>query len=164
MLTWALDARGAIIFRSPEWSDITGIVEPDLRSRLRSQAIHPGDFDRVERSVDEAVEARSPFLVSYRLRRADHSYGWVTTGGAPSFSPVDGGFVGYLGTTHEIAAPPAASCDGRAHRSVVMLDYVAGQISTLRSLARQQASHALVKVLDMALLIVGDLLFQTVRR
>ena len=163
LFTWALDARGAIIYRSQEWSDYTGIHEPDLRSRLRSQAIHPDDFDIVERDVDTAVHEQTPFLLSYRLRRADQAYGWVTTGGAPSYSPVDGAFVGYLGTTRTLSHPPAAR-EADAHGSIIVLDSIAAQIMATRQLAGRHPHPSIVKALDTALLLTGDLLFKALRR
>ena len=163
LFSWALDARGAIIYRSQEWSDYTGIHEPDLRSRLRSQAVHPEDFGTVERHVDTAVEQQTPFLLSYRLKRADQAYGWVTTGGAPSHSPVDGTFVGYLGTTRALSHPPATS-EVDARHAVVVLDSIAAQIMAARELADRHDHPSVVKALEAALLLTGDLLFKELQK
>ena len=162
MMTWVLDTRGAVVFRSQAWSDYTGIHEIDLRSRLRFHAVHPDDFPIVDRIVEDALQERRPFLVCYRMRKVDQTYGWVMTGGSPSHSPVDGEFVGYFGTTKPLIDPPARAQELESTRQIMVLDAIAGQIMNVRALAKAHTHDIVVKALELPLLLVGDLIRKAV--
>ena len=104
------------------------------------------------------MQERRPFLVSYRMRRADQTYGWVVTGGSPSHSPVDGEFVGYFGTTKPVDDPPVLPEEFENTRQVMVLDAMAGQIMNVRALAKNHGHDLVAKALDLPLLLVGDLI------
>ena len=48
-----------------------------------------------------AFEARTGFLVEYRMRRADGAYRWLLATGVPRYGP-DGSFAGYVGCDIDI--------------------------------------------------------------
>ncbi len=63
--------------------------------------VHPDDLDRCVAIYTEAFDARRPFSMEYRLRRAGGDYGWVFVTGAPHITP-DGRFAGYIGTAVDV--------------------------------------------------------------
>jgi PAS domain S-box-containing protein len=81
--------------------DFTGLPIEKLRDNGWMDAAHPDDLDAALRVYYRAVEARTPFVVEYRLRRADGSYRWVLDSGVPKYEP-DGGFAGYIGCVIDI--------------------------------------------------------------
>jgi PAS domain S-box-containing protein len=72
--------------------------EPSLGSLT-----HPEDLPRVRSEIDEAVEARRPFQLEYRIRHADGHYKWVWDQGRGVYAN-DGSLValgGFLGDITE---------------------------------------------------------------
>jgi signal transduction histidine kinase len=66
-------------------------------------AVHPEDRDRCSGIYVPAVEAHRPFVMEYRLRRADGNYRWVLDTGVPRYG-ADGRYAGYLGCSIDITA------------------------------------------------------------
>ena len=61
----------------------------------------PGDLERCLHTCVSAFEARQPFTMEFRLRRADGVYRWVLDTGVPRYGP-DGRFAGYIGSCLDI--------------------------------------------------------------
>ena len=172
-MRWALDSEGAIVHRSRDWFDFTGLSASEARSMTRFSGIHPDDVAAAERIFDEAFAARAPFMMTLRLQRAGSGYVWVMAGGAPALAPVDGSFLGYFGSTEPLAsapdtpgvvnilaepvqaAPPA--------KSVLMLDSIAEHLMAARSMAKRNAETNVVKTLDLVLILVGDLIYKALK-
>ena len=53
------------------------------------------------RTYVPAFEARRPFLMEYRVRKADGAYGWLLDSGIPQFGP-DGSYLGHIGASVDI--------------------------------------------------------------
>ena len=115
---------------------------------------------------------RTSYLVAFRSVRPNNGYSWVMSGAAPSFSPADGKCLGYLGETEllrEAPTPPKVLDllkrlpHGSKHQ-VVMLDAMADHIATARNMAKHTDDVSLKKILDFALLSIGDLLYKSLRR
>ena len=86
-------------FNKP-WLDLTGrSMEQELGDGW-AKGVHPDDLDRCLRTYLEAFDARKPFTMDYRLRRADGQYRWVLDTGIPQFT--GGEFTGYLGSCIDI--------------------------------------------------------------
>ena len=67
-----------------------------------SEGLHPDDRDLCLDAYRKAFDARQPFRVRYRLRRADGEYSWVDIAGVPRFD--DGGeFAGFMGSAIDIS-------------------------------------------------------------
>jgi diguanylate cyclase (GGDEF)-like protein/PAS domain S-box-containing protein len=60
-----------------------------IASRIRTFAsvIHPEDRQAVEQGVDEALGRREPFILEYRIMRADGGVAWVYEKGQGVFGP-----------------------------------------------------------------------------
>jgi PAS domain S-box-containing protein len=77
-------------------AEFTGLPIEKLLDEGWLNAVHPDDRDPAAAIYVPAVEARRPFLVEYRMRRADGPYRWVLATGVPMYG-ADGGFAGYVG-------------------------------------------------------------------
>jgi signal transduction histidine kinase len=66
-----------------------------------TESIHPDDIARSYIAYSSAFDARRPFQMEYRLRRADGEYGWVLDNGVPRFTSRDV-FTGYIGSCVDI--------------------------------------------------------------
>ncbi len=76
----ALDADWTMEFISDYIETLSGYPASDfIRNRARSFAsiIHPEDVDHVDKTVREAVDARMPYSIEYRIVRRDESIAWV---------------------------------------------------------------------------------------
>jgi PAS domain S-box-containing protein len=76
----ACDAGWTMEWLSDEIKQISGYPATDfIHSGVRTFAsvIHPDDREQVERSVMEAVNARRPFSLEYRIQRRDGDVRWV---------------------------------------------------------------------------------------
>jgi diguanylate cyclase (GGDEF)-like protein/PAS domain S-box-containing protein len=59
----------------------------DSRVRTFASIIHPEDRQSVEQDVDEALGRREPFILEYRIMRADGGIAWVYEKGQGVFGP-----------------------------------------------------------------------------
>jgi PAS domain S-box-containing protein len=66
------------------------------------QGVHPDDRDLSMETYLRAFHARQPFRMQFRLQRADESYSWVESAGAPRYR-ANGEFAGFMGTVAEVA-------------------------------------------------------------
>ena len=76
----ACDADWTMEWLSDEIEEISGYPASDfINSAVRpfASVIHPEDREQVEHSVLDAVEARRPFTLEYRIRRRDGGERWV---------------------------------------------------------------------------------------
>jgi PAS domain S-box-containing protein len=74
------DPDGTIVWISPEIEEISGYPVTDFIDSSRrtfARVIHPDDRQQVEQSVREAVNARRPFSLEYRINRRDGDERWV---------------------------------------------------------------------------------------
>lgn len=99
VLIWSTNADGACAFVNRNWVRFTGrSTEPHGR---RPGQIHPADTARYQAVSAEAMQARKPFRIEYRLRRADDSYRWLHEHAVPRFGS-DGRFEGYIGSCNDV--------------------------------------------------------------
>ena len=168
-MRWSLDSQGAVSHVSQDWRQFTGLSEDETVGQFTCPAIHPDDQASVVAIIRSALDARRPFLLTYRIRRADNRYKWAMSGGAPSFAPVQGNLLGYLGSTEILArAPDPPQVTDILHQPVqssqhriMTLDAVADHVMAARRIAKQSDDPAVAKILDVALLSIGDLLYKS---
>ena len=99
--------------------DFTGMPLERLLDEGWLSSVHPDDRDRCVQTYTPALAARQPFLIEYRLRRADDDYRWVLDSGVPRLGP-DGGLVGYIGCCIKISERRAA--EQRIHESQAAIE------------------------------------------
>ena len=79
--------------------------------------VHPDDLDHLMRSLSASFEARTPFRLEYRLRRADGAYRWLLDTGVPQYGP--DGFTGYAGCAVDITERKASEQAVRESEAVL---------------------------------------------
>ena len=75
-LVWTADASGAVDYANLRWAEYTGLPSTAIYGDGWSAVIHPEDLERTATTWREAVEARTPYEITYRLRRHDGMYRW----------------------------------------------------------------------------------------
>lgn len=89
-------------FVNQAWQDLCGRKSQDGLGDGWSINVHPEDIDACFDSYRSAFNARRPYHLKFRIRRADGKYIWIIDHGIPRFSS-GGTFEGYIGTTHVLA-------------------------------------------------------------
>lgn len=81
--------------------EFTGLPLEKLLDEGWLGAVHPDDRDYCVGTYTPSFEARTPFSVEYRVRRADGAWRWLIASGIPKYGP-DGSFAGYVGCDVDI--------------------------------------------------------------
>lgn len=165
-MIWSCDSRGVVNYVGPEWETFTGQPLPfSLRSGWLDM-VHPDDRAEVGRIFLEACMQASTFTLQFRLRRRQGDYARVVSGAAPSVSPVDGSFVGFLGALTEVAV---LTGDLASTRSVpylrlpppvgstmphTFLDVVSDHVLLARAAAEKAGDSVLIASLDVSLSLI----------
>jgi len=100
-LVWCADARGLCSFVNQAWEDYTGRSPEQESGVLWLESVHADDRQRVLREWEEALGLRRPLDTTYRLLRADGTYGWVHHNALPVNDEM-GRLTGYLGACNDI--------------------------------------------------------------
>jgi len=125
----------------------TGLPIEKLLDEGWMDSVHPEDLDAILSIYYQAVEARTPFVVEYRLRRADGGYRWVLDSGVPKYG-LDGSFTGYIGCVVDITERKYAEDLIRVSRDEVELSHreiqqLAGRLITAHEDERQRLAREL---------------------
>jgi PAS domain S-box-containing protein len=106
VMIWLSDTqRGCTWFNQP-WLDFVGRSLDQELGFGWAEGVHPDDAPRCLHLYTQAFDARTPFWMDYRLRRADGRYAWVADHGIPLHE--DGEFIGYIGSVIEITERKAS--------------------------------------------------------
>ncbi|SIO66442.1 PAS domain S-box-containing protein [Singulisphaera sp. GP187] len=101
VMIWRTDVTGRCDYVNETWLDFRGRgAKLDLSEHWAS-AVHPDDLERFQESYRDAFARREPFEVTYRLRRSDGQFRWISDRGTPYADP-QGTFLGYLGSCLDI--------------------------------------------------------------
>jgi PAS domain S-box-containing protein len=101
------DAEGQAGDFNVGWLEFTGRALGDELGTGWMNAIHPDDLPACRETRRQGLEARRPFRMEYRLRRADGDYRWVLDSVQPRFTR-DGEFVGLIASAIDITELKAA--------------------------------------------------------
>jgi PAS domain S-box-containing protein len=101
VIIWTAGPDAGLDFVNRTCVEFTGLTEEKLRGEGWLDVVHPDDRERCVGVYTPAFEARIPFLLEYRARRADGEYRWLLANGVPKYAP-DGAYTGFLGCDVDI--------------------------------------------------------------
>jgi PAS domain S-box-containing protein len=101
MMLWMCDADGNCTFLNRVWLQFTGRSAAAEAGKGWLQGVHADDLLGICDRFGLAQQAREPFTLEYRLRRADGQYRWLLGHGSPRFGS-KGQFLGYVGSCADI--------------------------------------------------------------
>jgi PAS domain S-box-containing protein len=99
---WLADADFNIIELCPLWFELTGMTQEECDGKGWLKPLHPDDFNLYERLVADALEARRPYEVTFRLRSKTGAWRWMRSVGSPMFGET-GDLIGWCGYTSDLA-------------------------------------------------------------
>lgn len=106
VLMWVSEPDKRITYFNRAWLEFTGReIEQEVDYGWVT-GLHPDDAEDTLKMYETAFDARKPYQMLYRLRRADGEYRWLLENGVPRFSD-QGMFLGYLGSALDITAQKA---------------------------------------------------------
>src|ERR1700747_3707736 len=82
-LVWSAMPDGSCDYFSAQWTEHTGVPEPDLLGWRWLETLHPDDRERTRKFWMESVAEHHPYDIEYRVRRRDGEYRWFKTRGVP---------------------------------------------------------------------------------
>src|SRR5256712_563615 len=101
VLMWMAGPDGRCTDFNRPWLEFTGRTLEQERGDGWLEGVHPDDQNGCMSSYGDALAARRPFTIEYRLRRRDGLYRDVIDSGVPRFGR-DGSFSGYIGSATDI--------------------------------------------------------------
>jgi len=101
VMIWMTGIDTHCCFFNKPWLDFTGrTIEQELGTGWTA-SVYPEDLESIFDVYLPAFEARRPFNIEYRLKRADGEYRWVLESGVAHYTP-QGEFTGYIGSCIDI--------------------------------------------------------------
>ncbi len=101
VIVFVADANMNCTFFNKYVFDFTGRTSEELAGTAWLEVVHEEDRDRCVNTYLKAQEARQPFVMEFRARRADGEFRWIYDTAAPRFAS-DGELLGYIGTAVDI--------------------------------------------------------------
>jgi PAS domain S-box-containing protein len=135
VLVWRTGPGGKAVAFNRTWLEFTG---HSLARELGDgwlQGLHPSEHDATVLGYLSAFQARRPFQLEHRLRRADGEYRWMVSTGRPLW--VAGVFQGFVGTSTDITDPRRSEAAALEARSQVMTAESRAQRSRWELLERE---------------------------
>ena len=86
VLLWTTRPDTTLDYLNRTCSEFTGLPLDQLVDDGWLDGVHPDDVERCKSIYVPAIEARRPFFMEYRLRRADGAYGWLLDSAVPEVS------------------------------------------------------------------------------
>jgi PAS domain S-box-containing protein len=100
-MVWMSGADMLCNFFNKPWLEFTGRTMEQELGNGWSECVHVQDLQLCLQTYASSFNARRPFTMEYRLRRADGEYRWVLDHGVPRYMP-EGEFAGYIGSCIDI--------------------------------------------------------------
>jgi PAS domain S-box-containing protein len=100
VMIWMCDADKRCTWFNRRWLEATGRTMDEARARGWLDGVHPDDMESCFDVSSTAFEARQPFSMQWRMRRADGEWRWLAGTASPCFA--QGEFTGYVGSCVDI--------------------------------------------------------------
>ncbi len=101
VLIWMCDVDKLCTFFNKPWLEFTGRSMEEELGNGWTDGVHPDDLQRCLKVYTEAFDARTTFVMQYRLRRNDGEYRWVSDHGVVRYD-AQRKFAGYIGTAVDV--------------------------------------------------------------
>jgi PAS domain S-box-containing protein len=101
VLIWMTGTDGLCNYFNKPWLDFTGRSMEQEVGTGWLEGVYPDDVQGCFDGFLPAFNARKPFRIEYRLRRADGEYRWLIESGIPRYTG-SGEFAGYIGSNIDI--------------------------------------------------------------
>jgi PAS domain S-box-containing protein len=101
VLIWMTGTDGLCNYFNKPWLEFTGRTMEQEVGMGWTEGVYPDDLQGCFDGFLPAFNARKPFRMEYRLRRADGEYRWVIESGIPRYTG-GGDFAGYIGSNIDI--------------------------------------------------------------
>jgi PAS domain S-box-containing protein len=155
VLIWMTGTDGLCNYFNKPWLDFTGRTMEQEVGTGWTEGVHPDDVQGCFDCFLPAFNARKPFRMEYRLRRADGEYRWVIESGIPRYTG-GGEFAGYIGSNIDITDRKRAESLLAGEKLVLEMlakgDSLAEILHSLCRLVEEQANGVLASIL----LLDGD--------
>ena len=100
-LVWSAMPDGSCDYFSAQWTEHTGVSEPDLLGWRWLETLHPDDREPTRKFWLDSVAEHHPYDIEYRVRRRDGEYRWFKTRGVP-IRDSNGAIIKWFGTGTDI--------------------------------------------------------------
>jgi len=135
VMVWMSDVDRLCSFFNKPWLEFTGrSMEQELGNGWL-QGVHTEDLQQCINTYVSSFNARQPFTMEYRLRRADGEYHWVMDNGIPRYTS-EGEFVGYIGSCIDVTERRQTELEVARQRSeladlsrMTLLDELSGSLA-----------------------------------
>lgn len=101
VIIWITEPDLYCSYLNKNWYDYTGQAQEEAEGFGWLNAVHPDDYEMVEKIFKEANLARKPLEILYRLRNFKDDYRWVMDNANPRFSN-EGEYQGLVGTVVDV--------------------------------------------------------------
>jgi PAS domain S-box-containing protein len=101
VMIWMSGLDKLCTFFNEGWLNFTGRCLEEEMGNGWAEGVHPDDYERCLLTYTSAFDARTPFAMDYRLRRADGEYRWLLDNGVPRYN-ISGEFEGFIGSCIDI--------------------------------------------------------------
>jgi two-component system cell cycle sensor histidine kinase/response regulator CckA len=101
VMVWTAGPDRGCDYFNDRWLEFTGRTLEEELGTGWTDRVHPDDRPETLAEYEAAFEARRPFVLEYRLRRADGEYRSMVDSAIPRYDP-RGEFLGYIGCCVDI--------------------------------------------------------------
>jgi PAS domain S-box-containing protein len=101
VIIWVTDAGGGIEFINQAYRTFAGVTDEDVQGQKWQLVVHPEDSDQYVKAFLRCVQEKAPFYARCRIRRADGTWRWIASYGAPRLTAA-GEFIGHVGSSPDI--------------------------------------------------------------
>jgi PAS domain S-box-containing protein len=101
VMVWMTNQAAELVYVNQNWLDFSGLSLPEELSGGYVARVEPLDLPSFRQAVQEAHAARQPFEITYRRRRHDGIYRWITDRGFPVLDST-GAFGGFVGSAIDV--------------------------------------------------------------